>query len=773
MARVRLLLALALWSTAGLAQGVLIPERWIPPAPVPPPVRWAPLQQVSQRVAAELRDGAATTVVEQRFHNQYGHRLEGLFLFPLPAEAAVTDFGMTVNGQMVSGELLDAGKARGIYEEIVRRQRDPGLMEYLGRGLFRIRIFPIEAGETKAIRLEYTQALTADSGLARYVFPLRNRAFHNAPPPVVRPMHHGGRKPAGSPLDGEPGGQASIGTLTITANIESKLGLKSVYSPTHDIAIKRDGENRARVSYEGRQVAPEEDFVLFVQQSDKAFGLNLLTYHGSDDSGHFMLLLAPKSELRESEIQAKDIVFVCDVSGSMSGEKLKQSQEALTFCLRNLNKGDRFNVISFSTDVDSFRPALVPASEEAVKEAVRFVGELKARGGTNIGEAVGTALRQLARDETRPALVMFLTDGQPTVGETRVERLLEAAGEANRSKARLFVFGVGDDVNTVLLDRLSDDNNGTRTFVRPGENIEAAVSSLYAKITSPVLSDLQLDVQGVKIADLQPLRLPDLFRGSQLTVVGRYEGAGAARVTLRGKARGQEQVFEYSADFPRQDRSNPFLPRLWATRRVGYLLDQIRLHGQAKELIEEVVRLATRYGILTPYTSYLVLEPGATTSTATEAGGALRDRRVDAAPGMPGMGGGAGPAGAPAPSRPTEAKAGRDAVDRSQAEGQLRRADRAARSEGGLAVKESGERTYYLIDGVWVDSTYPKEPGQRTTIKVKYGSDAWFELAGRSTELRDILAVGQKVKAVIGKVLLIIGDDGDEQLSADARKLLG
>jgi Ca-activated chloride channel family protein len=365
------------------------------------------------------------------------------------------------------------------------------------------------------------------------------------------------------------------------------------------------------------------------------------------------------------------------------------------------------------------------------------------------------------------------------VGETRVSRILEGVERDNKANARVFVFGVGDDVNTQLLDKLSNDNHGTRTYVRPEENIETSVSSLYNKIASPVLSDLRLDVDGVKIEDVHPSRLPDLFRGSQLTVLGRYRGDGPARITLRGSAAGKDQVFTYSVDFPQRERASNFLPRLWATRRVGFLLEQIRLNGESKELVAEVTDLATRYGILTPYTSFLVLEPGMR-SELGDRFAAGRDGK-DGVPGMPGLAGrpgtegrngrdgrgaGGGPMAAPAPTTPT----GGAAVARSKADAELKEADKPMAAKPGERIEHAGGKTFYLTEGVWLDSLWPKDTTKATIIKVKYVSDAWFDLPGLRAELKEILALGEKVKVKLGDVLLVIGDEGLEKLTDAVRK---
>lgn len=755
-------------------QGMIIPDRWFDGDLVPVPPGTLPLIAERLKVDANIREFAATTTVEQTFYNQYRHRIEGTFLFPLPEGAGVTDFAMTIDGKEVGAELLDARKAREIYEGIVRRQRDPALLEYLGRDLFRARIFPIEGQERKRIRIEYTQAVPGDNGLGRFVFPLRNRAFHTPRPPV-RPPHpipfRDNERVAPAPP--APDSPERVDVVSLSARIESRVGIKSVYSPTHDIDLHREGEHVVKVGFEGTGGASQDDFILYYQLTDAAFGLNLLAHRdSSDEEGTFMLLIAPKSEVREAEIAAKDIVFVFDTSGSMSGEKIQQAKKALVYCLRNLNPGDRFNVLTFSTAVTALEEQLVVATQDSLDEAIKFVGEVRARGGTNISEALTTALAMLPKDDARPSMVLFLTDGQPTVGETRPARILEAVGERNKADARLFVFGVGDDVNTMLLDRLSLDNRGVSSYVRPNEDIEAEVGGLYDKIASPVLSDLRLDIDGVKVEDLHPVTLPDLFRGSQLTVFGRYRGEGPATIRLRGTMRGEEQTYSYSADFPRRAREHAFVPRLWATRKVGYLLEQLRLNGHSQELVDEVVRLATRYGILTPYTSYLVLEPGMTAET--EAIAAVRRGTVAPAPGMPGRpADGTMAGGAPGPQGPAgpAGESGAGAVLRSEEERKLREAHRSEPPVG-VAVESVGGRTFYLIDGVWVDSTYPAEPDPARVITVKYGSDAYFDLLTLRDEMKDILALGTAVKVNLPGALLVIADDGAEQLTDAQREAL-
>lgn len=760
-------LAWLLCAGAALGQGMIVPDRWWDDRWIPVPPGAIPLQTKSQKVSAEIHGFAATTIVEQSFYNQYPHRIEGTFLFALPELAGMTNFSMSIGGEQVAAELLDARRAREVYEQIVRSMRDPGLLEYIGRDTFRARIFPIEPHETKVIRLEYTQAVPADDGLARFVFPLRSRAGTQPVRPPIRPLETRFIVPPGP--DGTPA-PSRVDSLAVDVRIESEIGIKSVYSPSHEIDLHRQSEHVVRVGHEASDVVPDRDFVLYYQLSDAMFGVSLICQRGAgEEQGTFMMLVAPKSDLREEEIVAKDIVFVFDVSGSMAGAKVEQAKGALRYCLNNLNEGDRFNIIAFSTEVQQFEDGLAAIGPDALRAALEFVDGLRARGGTNIDEALARGLALLPGDAARPGMMLFMTDGLPTVGETKPQRILENAGAANRAEARMFVFGVGNDVNTMLLDRLTEDNRGTRTYVQPEEDIETAVSSLYAKVSSPVLSDLKLSVTGVTVSSLQPITLPDLFRGSQLTLLGRYEGEGAAQVVLRGNAGGQEQVFEYSLDFPQRERLHPFVPRLWATRRVGYLLDQIRLNGEAKELVDEVVELATRYGILTPYTSYLVLEPGMKPETEAMAG--LAGGRFRGPQGPPGAGGApATDLGGGMPARPSDAVTGEAAVRRSQAEGELRMAERDDAAST-VATRDAAGRTFYgLAEDWWVDSTVPAETEGLTVVKVKYASEAYFELLDLRQEMREILAVGTRLKARFGDVILIVDEDEGEEALTDVHR---
>jgi Ca-activated chloride channel family protein len=553
------------------AQGVLIPTQ----ADVPP------LAMRSHEVQVTLQDQAAVTKVVQTFRNDTDRQLEATYIFPVPKGASVRKFSMWVDGKEVPGELVEADKARQIYTDIVRRTQDPGLLEYVGNNLLRVRVFPVPARGEQKLAVSFTSVAGSDAGLVEYVYPLRaeGKAAH------------------------------TLEKFTLEADLKAQHPLQNVYSPTHPITVTRLNDRHARVRYEGRGLALDKDFQLYYTAASKDVGLTALTHRPERDAdGHFMLLISPRAELSKSQQIPRDMVFVLDTSGSMQGRRIEQARSALKYCLRNLGPKDRFGLIQFATTVNKYQDGLLPASANQLTKAQKWVDGLEATGSTNINDALLAALEMRSGDAGRCFTVVFFTDGQPTISECNAEQIVRNVMAKNTASTRIFTFGVGDDVNAVLLDQLAEKTRSVCTYVRETEDIEAKVSGLYAKISHPVLTDLKLTVGGgVTISEVYPPQLPDLFHGSQLVVLGRYRGHGHAPVTLSGKVGSDGKDFVYEVAFPgKTGGDKAFVEDLWARRKVGYLLDQIRTAGANKELVDEVVLLAKKHGITTPYTSYLV-----------------------------------------------------------------------------------------------------------------------------------------------------------------------
>ncbi|MCH7527164.1 MAG: VWA domain-containing protein, partial [Planctomycetes bacterium] len=578
-------LSVLIGTTCATAQHVIIE----PPVPMPPHRPLPPhrprvpqhtLAVKQQLFTTEVTDRVAVTKIDQTFHNPYPNRIEGVYLFPLLGDASVSGFSMFVDGREIKGELLDRDEARRTYEGIVAKMRDPALLEYVGSRLYKARIFPIPANGDVRVTLQYTQTLPFDGGMATITLPLRGDA--HSPEPA--------------------------GATSVVVNIRSQVPIKNVFSPTHAVSVHRT-DYQASVSYESEGKRQDRDFTLHYTLSDKDFGLAMLTYRDGTEDGFFMARIAPKAKIDADQIEPKDICFVIDTSGSMSGQKILQARNALKYCLTHLNSADRFNIVPFSHEPRPFAPHLQPASESNVRDAVAFVEKITAEGGTNINDALLTALKSSpATDTTRPYMVVFLTDGLPTIGETQTDKIINNVAQANSTRVRLFVFGVGHDVNTNLLDRLAEGNRGARRYVQPNESIEVKLSNFYRQIADPVLADLELIWGGLEVYDLFPRQLPDLFSGAEVVLLGRFRNHGPKAIELKGTRRGATERFVYEYNFLQRETDHGFLPRLWAIRKVGYLLDEIRLHGRNPELKESVVKLAKRYGIVTPYTSFLVTE---------------------------------------------------------------------------------------------------------------------------------------------------------------------
>ncbi|RME87432.1 MAG: VWA domain-containing protein, partial [Anaerolineae bacterium] len=496
---VLLLCALALFPTPARADGIIIPEPPIcEPGPCPmPPLPMKQLVIRYHRVTVTIHDQIAVTRVDQVFYNPNDWEVEGTYVFPLPEGAVVNEFTLWVDERPVEGEILDAEQARQIYEETVRSLRDPALLEYADRGAVKASIYPIPPGGERRIELEYTQALTAENGLVRYVYPLNTEKFSAWP----------------------------LESVSISVDIRSTgAPIRAVYSPSHEVSINRAGEGHVTVGYEENNVTPETDFVLYYSLGEQE-AFHLLTYRDpadpTDPDGFFLLLLAPRPEAGSQSV-AKDVLLVLDRSGSMEGEKFQQAQEALRYILRHLNPEDRFNIITFSTDLQTYAGRLRPASE--AEEAIAWVDRQSAAGSTDINRALLEAAA-IAEGE-RPTYLIFLTDGLPTTGETDSERILANFAESAPADLRLFAFGVGYDVDTFLLDSLAEEHHGSSAYVLPDERLDETLSAFYAKISTPVLTDLELDFGNLPVYDLYPSPLPDLFAGSQIIVVGRYRKGG-------------------------------------------------------------------------------------------------------------------------------------------------------------------------------------------------------------------------------------------------------
>jgi Ca-activated chloride channel homolog len=718
------------------AQGVIVPiiceRRPCVPRPLPRPVpipNALPVKSIS--IDTRINGQVATTHLEQVFRNDTPYTLEGTYFFPIPETASIVEFAIWENGKKLVGEVRTREEARRIYDEIVRRQRDPGLLEYAGKDLFQASIFPIPPNSDKKLEMTYSQVLKAESATVAYRYPLgTGRNLWNRPVPLNEDVRRN------MPTQ-------KFGTVSGKIEIVGREALRNIYSPSHQVEVKRKGEREAVVSFETS--SNDNDFQLFYGLSNNDFGMSLLTYREPGKDGYFLLQISPKDNITESELVNKDIVFVLDTSGSMADEgKMEKARNALLFGVRTLRDGDRFNVINFAGEEHLFEDKLIAANADGRRRGEEFVKKLQPNGGTNINDALRAALKQFDSSD-RPKMLVFMTDGLPTVGESNVEKIIKNAKEIKVEGLRMFTFGVGYDVNTMLLDKLAEENSGTADYVEPKEDLEIKVSSFFTKVNSPVLTGLEMDFGGVQTDLMYPRSLTDIFKGTQLTILGRYRNSSDLNnitIHLKGKTGRETRTFNYSnLDFPLRADKHEFLPRLWATRRVGWLIEQIRSNGENKELRDEIVDLGTRYGIVTPYTSYLATE---------------NNFQIDGSSGG-GVGGGRGNlrlSNRALKSMPAQitgqgaVTASKDAKEKQETVTVTGDSDNEAlKVDGQTVVRKVGVKTFYLENGVWIDSEF-KEEAKSPETRLQFASNEYFELVAKEKALAQFFALGEQVVVV-------------------------
>lgn len=733
MRRFLALLAVALFlgPAVTFGQGLLIVENSSEPVRLPRPIiiwpphphpRPQPAPPMSYRikelsVQAKLVDQVAQVQVSQTFTNTGSATMEVAFVFPLPYDGAIEQMTLLVDGREYPAKLLGAAEARQMYEDIVRRNRDPALLEWFGSGLFRTSVFPVPAGASRTVSIRYSQLCRKQAGLTDFLFPLSTAKYTSEAPEKVE----------------------------IRLSIESQEEIKNVYSPTHPIEIQRPDARHATIAFTSKNEVPSGDFRLFYDVGGGKLSARVLSYRPDvNEDGYFLLLASPEIKA-DARPQSKTVVFVIDRSGSMSGEKIAQVRSALKYVLNNLRPGDLFNIIAYDDRVEAFRPELQRFSDATRQQALGFVEGIYAGGSTNIDAALKMAFAQF-QDAKQPGYVVFLTDGLPTAGETNEAAIVANAKTANKMHARLFAFGVGYDLNSRLLDKLVRENFGQSEFVRPNENIESSVARLYNRIESPVLTGVRLNFvldeakleYGSPVNRVYPKDTFDLFAGEQLVVVGRYNRPGAAKIVVHGTIGEQPQEFSFPATLTAKsdDASFAFVEKLWATRRVGEILDELDLKGRNSELVAELVALATRHGILTPYTSFMAddrTDIHASAANAARAGGrlhALADtegyggvaqramkRSLQAANNAPAASASAQVAGEAAGAMSSGSAAKKDVA---KARDELADANRT--------MRQIGDRTFFRRNNQWIDSQVTREQ-QGNATHIKQFSDAYFKLA--------------------------------------------
>lgn len=726
--RTAALMALLLSPAVAAAQG------WIEPRVRPEIARPTPwnVARVSTTIRATVEGRVARIEVEEQFRNNGGGMAEGTYHYPLAGEAVFQSLSLWMGETEMRGELMDAARARGIYEEIVRRRRDPALVTLAGHQLLRAQVFPIQPGETRKVVLRFTQLLDKEGDALRWRY-------------ALGPEDRGSVRP----------------DIRVTLREPGRFGRP--FSPTHTVQVSGDDDRTVAITDASRG-----DVELFLPLRSTAAGLSVVTHAPGGEDGYFLLYVTPP-EMSETQQIGRDLTLVVDVSGSMSGPKLEQAKAAIMQVLGTLSARDRFRLISFSSGVRSFREGFTPADRASLESARNWTTALVADGGTNIEGALREALRRERAERTRNGnldLLVFLTDGVPSVGETQPERLAALAAQ-DASGTRVFTVGIGMDVNTYLLERMAQDGHGAADFVPPNGNVEQAVGNLARKLRAPALMDLKVVSSPARIVSMEPVRLPDLFAGQELVVLGRYQGSGSGPLVIEGTRDGQTVRVATPVQFAARDADHEYVSTLWAARRIGALTRTMRLEGSTPARIEEIKALALRHGIVSEYTAYLVQEPVVAQGGVAPGGvGATRDeaRRSRAMPA----------------SAPAQAQSGQVAFEAAQTSADFlnttsvasarkvsdraqERVDAGPSGSGGARQRVIGGRRFAQQGAQWTDLA---QRSQRV-VSVEAYSPAYFALLEALPELRDAMQLGDDVLVAGRRASIRIQRAGQAALAAN------
>ena len=667
----------------------------------PPPYNTS-LSVKYHKVNCTIDNGVATTVIDQQFVNPLQDALvNGKYVFPVPRNAVITGFSVVIDGVAKTAQVMSKTEARDFFTAAIKNSTLAALLEYTDNSAYSLEIASIAPGASRRVQISYTEVLPKTDGLSKYLYPLNTEKYS----------------------------MRLIDTVSITVTIHNSSPITSVFSPSYPVTVTRTAATDVTALYLSTNARPDRDFDLYYKVSDNPLSFHMFAYKKGPEDGYFLMLMTPQfnDKPASDQVIAKDMAFTIDHSGSMSGVKLQQAKDALTFCVNRLMPADFFNIVVFDDAVGSNAQDLLPATGQNVPAALQYIQAITVGNNTDIAQALTTSLSKIKTSD-RPHYLIFLTDGQPTAGVIDNNQISALVNGANGNNTRIFSVGFGYDVNTVLIDKISIDNNGYPLYCSPDQNIEEVISDLYKRIEAPILTSPTLSVtsdgNAVTTYGLSPAKLPDLFAGSEIAVYGRYHGQGKATVALSGLTGGKIDTIPFMADFPDSANDYAFVPRLWASQNIARLMTRIKLQTLTQEnltqLVDSIKALSLAYGIVTPYTSQ-VFAPSSGGSWA----GALQTSN------------------------------GKSANDASNAMQGMQQNSNAAQTvvadtnavpyviapQLNQMQNASNKVFIYAANSVWIDASFDSTKPADT---VYYGSDAYFSLAAQSSDLVDLMAVGNQ-----------------------------
>ncbi|MBN1559757.1 VWA domain-containing protein [candidate division KSB1 bacterium] len=535
--------------------------------------------------ATTVTDGQiATTQVHQVFKNEMNTTVEAVWLFPLPENAVVVELLYEFNGKWYKGAIKERAEARQEYEERIRWYLDPALLEYMGDNLYRLSIAPINANSDVQTKITYVEMLPYEFGTVDYSFKLN--AVQMSPKPLLRVSFSG----------------------TFSANSPYTFFDSPTHGGTTAMSITQNSDRQYTVFFGDENFMPDKDLKIIFENERQDVEMNVIRYTPTEDDSigsdsFYAIWISPPDSLEDDRVIPKKVVFTADVSSSMEGTRIQQLKAALHEFLKYLRSDDMFNIITFGTRTALFKPDLIAATPDNLEDARAFVTEIGPLGLTNIDDALQKALQQSFSDHYAN-MIVFITDGYPTLGETFVPAIVENVKKANTKNVRIFSFGVGDDVSKPLLVQMAIENGGYAEFIQDDDDIARIIGNHFKRISKPVLTNLDIKFEGLVTSDRFPRPLADLFWGSQVMQMGIYQNSGTFPVYLTASVGDRVVSYESFQEFSNAPGGHRFVPRLWAKAKIDYLLNEIAIYGELKELIDQVIALSLKFQILTPYTSF-------------------------------------------------------------------------------------------------------------------------------------------------------------------------
>jgi Ca-activated chloride channel family protein len=557
-------------------------------------------------VQAEIVGNVARVEITQTFQNPYDKKIEAVYVFPLPNRAAVDDMTIQVGERTIKGIIKKRDEARRIYEAARKAGHVAALLDQERPNIFTQSVANILPGNEIEVKIRYFEALPYESAAYQFSFPMvvgprfipgtptssENRGWapnttdvpdaSRITPPVLKP------------------GQRSGHDISVKVTLDAGTGLQQLLSPSHQVDIKRKGRGRALVTLRHEDSIPNKDFVLRYRVDGNAPKLVLLPHRSTED-GYFLMLIQPEAKPADEKITPKEMIFVVDGSGSMSGFPMEKVKEAMRHSLQNLNPQDTFQVVRFSNRAETFAPEPVSATRENIQRGLGYVESLSGRGGTIMLEGVRTAL-SYPDDPERLRIISFMTDGY--IGN---ENQILAHLEKHLGGARLFSFGVGSSVNRFLLDKMAEFGRGAVEYVLLQDDAEVPVKRFYERIRNPYLTDIEIDWSGLEVTDVYPKRIPDLFLGQPVVLHGRYVEPGNGSVTLKARLGGKPYQQKIEVHLPNREEQGGAIGTLWARARIEELSNQQIVDPQP-ELVEEITKVALAHRLVSAYTSFVAVE---------------------------------------------------------------------------------------------------------------------------------------------------------------------